>query len=108
MQDGKDAQALRVLRKLGSDLSRARRRRRMTQVSLAQRACASLSTIRRLERGEPQVPLVFLARVLSVFGELDALGRLMDAPQDEIGLLLADEQLPKRVRAKKQASTGAL
>lgn len=97
----------RAIRKLGSDLSLARRRRHISQASLAERIGVSLSTIRRMEKGDPRVPIHFFARALHVFGELPALERLLDTAKDDIGLTLMDEQLPKRVRAKRNPS-GAL
>jgi len=97
----------RALLKLGSDLSLARRRRHFSQASLAERMGASLSTVRRMEKGDARVPIHFFARALYVFGEIQALERLLDTANDEIGLLLMDEQLPQRVRRRPQDS-GAL
>jgi transcriptional regulator with XRE-family HTH domain len=85
----------------------ARRRRHISQTSLAERMGASLSTVRRLEKGDPRVPIHFIARALHVFGEIDALSDLLDTPRDDIGLVLMDEKLPQRVRSKKK-KTGAL
>lgn len=98
----------RAIRKLGSDLSLARRRRHITQASLAERMGASLSTVRRMEKGDVKVPIHFYARALHVFGEIRSLEHLLDTLNDEIGLTLMDEQLPKRVRSKSGGSTGAL
>jgi transcriptional regulator with XRE-family HTH domain len=100
----------RAIRKIGNDISLARRRRHISQESLAERTGASISTIRRLEKGDMRVPIHFLARVLHVFGEIDALANLLDTAQDEIGLTLMDEQLPKRIRkpSSKRNTTGAL
>lgn len=98
----------RALLKLGSDLSLARRRRHISQASLAERMGASLSTVRRMEKGDARVPIHFFARALHVFGELQALEHLLDTPNDEIGLALMDERLPKRVRAKSGTPSGAL
>ena len=98
----------RALLKLGSDLSLARRRRHISQASLAERRGASLSTVRRMETGDARVPIHFFARALHVFGELQALEHLLDTPKDEIGLALMDEQLPKRVRGKSGTPSGAL
>lgn len=100
----------RAIHKIGSDVSLARRRRHISQESLAERTGASISTIRRLENGDMRVPIHFLARVLHVFGEINALANLLDTAQDEIGLTLMDEQLPKRIRktTAKRNSTGAL
>ncbi len=98
----------RAIHKFGSDISLARRRRHISQASLAERMGASLSTVRRMEKGDFRVPIHFFARALHVFGETHALERLLDTPNDEIGLTLMDEQLPKRVRGKRVRPTGAL
>lgn len=100
----------RAILKLGHDLSLARRRRHISQASLAERIGASLSTIRRMEKGDVRVPLHFIARAMYLFGEIDALAKLMDTAQDDIGLTLMDQQLPQRIRrqTKKSGETGAL
>ncbi len=97
----------RAIRKLGQDISLARRRRHISQASLAERMGASLSTVRRMEKGDGRVPLHFYARALHVFGELPALEGLLDTASDDIGLALMDEQLPQRVRRRNRV-TGAL
>ena len=62
-----------------------------------------------MEQGDVRVPLHFIARTLHLFGELERLASLIDTAKDDIGLTLADEQLPKRVRGKTgQTPTGAL
>lgn len=96
----------RSISKLGSDLSRARRRRRLTRASLAERSDVSVSTLKRLEGGDGTVALENLARVLQVLGELDRLADLLDSGADELGIVLMDEQLPKRVRQRRRS--GAL
>ena len=98
----------RAIHKLGSDMSLARRRRHISQASLAERMGASLSTVRRMEKGDVRVPIHFFARALNVFGEVQALEHLLDTPNDEIGLTLMDERLPKRVRSKPGGASGAL
>jgi len=97
----------RAIRKLGADLSLARRRRHITQASLAERMGASLSTVRRMEQGDVRVPIHFYARALHVFGEIRALENLLDTANDDIGLTLMDAQLPQRVRHK-AGTSGAL
>lgn len=94
----------RTLKKLGGDINRGRRRRGLTQQALAERVGAGLSTIKRLEAGDPRMQLHVLARVLQVFGELDRLSELLDSAQDDVGLALMDEQLPRRVRTRKKTS----
>jgi len=97
----------RAIRKLGNDISLARRRRRISQASLAERMGASLSTVRRMEKGDVRVPIHFFARALHVFGEIQSLETLLDTAKDDIGLILMDERLPKRVRSK-AGTSGAL
>jgi transcriptional regulator with XRE-family HTH domain len=99
----------RAIEKLGRDISLARRRRYFSQQSLAERIGSSLATVRRLEKGDPRVPLHYVARALYVFGELERLNELLDTSADVIGLMLMNEQLPKRIRTRKQAKdSGAL
>ncbi|MBK9441043.1 MAG: helix-turn-helix transcriptional regulator [Comamonadaceae bacterium] len=99
----------RAISKLGRDLSLARRRRHITQASLAERIGASLATVRRLEKGDPRIPIHFMARTLQVFGELDRLNQLLDTGEDQIGLSLMDEQVSKRVRTRQtHDQSGAL
>lgn len=98
----------RAITKLGEDINRARRRRRMTQQSLAERIGASLTTVKRMESGDPRIPLHFLARTLYVFGEIERISQLLDSGQDEIGLNLMDDQLPKRIRTSRKSSANAL
>lgn len=99
----------RAIVKLAQDLSLARRRRRITQASMAERIGASLATLRRMEKGDPRIPLHFVARALHVFGEIERLNQLLDSSQDMIGLSLMDEKLPQRVRPRKAGpDAGAL
>jgi transcriptional regulator with XRE-family HTH domain len=99
--------AERAIQKLGSDISLARRRRHISQASLAERMGASLTTVRRMEKGDVRVPIHFFARALHVFGEIQALQNLLDTSRDDIGLTLMDAALPKRVRSK-SGTSGAL
>ncbi len=96
----------RAIAQLGEDVSRARRRRRLSRASLAERSGVSEATLKRLEKGDGSVALENFARALNVFGELDRLEKLLDSATDELGLLLMDEQLPKRIRQRR--SSGAL
>jgi transcriptional regulator with XRE-family HTH domain len=89
---------VRSLARLGEAVSQARRRRNLTQQDLAERIGASANTVRRMEAGHPGTALVHLARAMQVFGELEQLNQLLDTPQDTIGLVLMNEQLPQRVR----------
>lgn len=93
----------RALARLGEDLNRARRRRGLSQKDVAQRIGASVSTIKRIEAGDPKVQFHFIARVLHLFGELQRLTELLDASRDDIGLTLMDSQLPQRIHSVKKS-----
>ena len=88
----------RALASLGRDISTARRRRSMTVATLAERAFVGRNTITRVERGDPGVALGIYATVLFVLGFADRLETLADPATDQVGLTLAEEKLPKRVR----------
>ena len=89
----------RTLRKLGHDLSVARRTRRWTQQDLAQRMDTSVSTVRRMEDGYPGTALHTFLRALHVLGRLEDMVRTMSLDQDTLGLELTRQQLPQRVRS---------
>jgi transcriptional regulator with XRE-family HTH domain len=98
----------RTLRKLGLDIRDARRRRGLPAEIVAQRAFTSRPTLRRIEAGDHGVGIGIYAAVLQALGLLDGLGLLADASKDEVGLALASERLPKRVRLRRsrEASRG--
>jgi len=99
----------RALKKFGMDLSLSRRRRCFSQQSMAERIGISVSSLRRLEKGDPSLSWGTIARALYVLGKLDKLNELIDTANDSIGLVLMDEQLPRRIRKRKISSeTGAL
>jgi hypothetical protein len=93
----------RALANLGRDISIARRRRNMTIATMAERAFVGRNTITRVERGDPGVALGIYTTVLFVLGLADGLGALADPSTDQVGLTLAEAQLPKRVRARVEA-----
>jgi hypothetical protein len=90
----------RALEKLGSDLSVARRRRRLPMELVAERALITRKTLGRVEKGDPAVSLGIYATVLFVLGLSDRLSSLADPGQDAVGLSLEEEHLPKRISAK--------
>jgi DNA-binding XRE family transcriptional regulator len=90
--------ARKALIKLGQDLSAARRRRRIPVAMMAERAFISRKTLGRVERGDPGVSLGIYASVLFVLGMTEQLTQLADPKADTLGLMLEEEQLPKRIR----------
>ena len=92
--------AQRALRKLGEDMALARRRRRISTVSMAERLQISVATLRRMERGDPTVAVGTVAKALLVFNEVERLSGLLDTRDDALGLQLMDAQLPERIRKR--------
>lgn len=89
---------IRLLRKLGSDIRDARRRRRLPVAIVAERASISRTTLNKVEKGNQGVSLGIYATVLFVLGMADRLADLADPRHDAVGLELAEVQLPKRIR----------
>lgn len=100
-----DVLPLRVRRslvKLGVDIALARRKRSLTTQMMAERLGVSRSTYARVEKGDPTVALGAYAMALFVLGFGEALGDLVDPGDDDQGLLLDAERLPRRVRTRKR------
>lgn len=103
------APVARALKKLGSDLALARRRRRLTQASMAERIQTSVATLRRMEHGDERIAIGTIVQAFLVLGELDRINKLLDTAADDIGLTLMNQQLPRRVRKKRVTpESGAL
>src|ERR1700728_1739076 len=91
----------RSLTKFGGDIATARKKRGLTSVALAERMGVAKNTYLRAEKGDPGVGLGVYAMALFVLGFGDPLRSLIDVSRDDVGLLLDEERLPKRVRMKK-------
>ena len=71
---------IKSLRKVGKDISDARRRRRITIMLMAERAGVSRATIGKIEKGDSTTSIGGYASVLFVLGMTHRLSRLR-APQ---------------------------
>ncbi len=91
------AKVRRSLSKLGDDLSVARRKRRLTVAMMCERLGVSKSTWQRMENGDPTVSMGAYAQALFVLGFGVPLRAVADQRDDETGLLLDAERLPKRI-----------
>ena len=69
---------------------------------VAERAFISRLTLARVERGDPGVSMGIYATVLFVFGMADRIGELADPGKDPVGQGLEEEQLPRRIRSRRQ------
>ena len=90
----------RALKKLGSDICVARKRRRIPVALMAERAFITRPTLAKVEAGDPGVSLGIYATVLFVLGMTDRLAALVDPAHDPLGLSLEEERLPKRIRLR--------
>lgn len=92
----------RALVKLGADIRDARKRRRIPLRVMAERALISPTTLGKIERGDPGVAIGFYASVLFVLDLANRLGEIADVSTDAVGLALANQNLPERIRWPKQ------
>ena len=95
----------RALRKLGADISVARRRRKITTTLMAQRAFIDRRSLARVEKGDAGVSMAIYATVLFVLGMIDRLADFASTANDSIGQMLADESLTTRVYQPRRLAT---
>ena len=62
------------------------------------------ATLAKIEKGDAGVSLRHYAKVLFALGLLDNLAQVADAGRDELGLSLASEDLPRRIRVPRVSS----
>ena len=90
------------LAKLGGDLAVARRKRRISTVSMAERAFISRGPLYKVERGDPSVSMGIYATVPAILGLADGLGQLADRRNDPLGLDIEEDRLPKTVQPRRR------
>lgn len=83
---------------MGDHIRTWRQLQRLPQKVVAERAGISISTLRRIEQGDPGISLEALMRVARGLGQLDALASAIDPLHTDLGRLLAEQSLPRRVR----------
>lgn len=87
-----------ALRKLGRELSIARRKRGIAVADMTARLFVSKPTLRKLERGDPGVSLGTLATACFILQLHERLANLAAPGTDTIALSLDETKLPKRIR----------
>jgi transcriptional regulator with XRE-family HTH domain len=88
------------LQELGNRLRLARQRRQWTQKVLSGKTGVSEGTIKKIEAGNPRVPLGFWVQLLDVFALAEELDLLAQPENDRIGAAMEERPLRQRVRAK--------
>jgi len=91
-----------ALNKLGLDIAVARKKRRFSTVSMAERAFISRGTLYKVEKGDPTVSMGIYATVLSILGLAEGLGYVADRRNDSLGLDIEEEYLPKRISPRRK------
>jgi len=94
-----------ALRKLGSDIRDARRRRNITMALLAERAGINIITLSKIEKGSTSASIGGYASVLFSLGMIDRLRDIADASHDLTGQMLMNERLPQRVRKSRKGES---
>jgi transcriptional regulator with XRE-family HTH domain len=94
-----------ALSKLAQDIVIARKKRRISTVSMAERAFISRGTLYKLERGDPSVSMGIYATVLSILGLVDGLGAVADRRNDSLGLDIEEDRLPKKIQPGRSKRT---
>ena len=92
-----------ALKKLGADLKEARIKRRLTMALVEERAGITHVTLTKVERGDSSVSIGIYAKVIFVLGFIDNLNQLVEPDNDVVGKMYDRENLPKRVRYKKES-----
>ena len=88
------------LKTLGSNIKKARIKRRLTMKLLAERAEIKTDTLSKVEKGNATVSMGIYAKALFILGLAENLYELANPDNDEVGKILESENLPKRVRYK--------
>ena len=88
----------RSLKKFGSDLALARRKRGIATADMAERLFVSRDTLWRMERGDPTVSIGTLATAAFVLQLHERLANLAAPATDALALSLDERRLPKRIR----------
>lgn len=98
---------LAAIEKLGADLAVARLRRKESLASWAKRMGVSISTLQRVEAGDPTISLGIVASALWLMGRDGALGELAAPANDRGALELAVREAEELGRARARASQEA-
>jgi transcriptional regulator with XRE-family HTH domain len=89
------------LQLIGRNLQIARKRRHKTLQQAAEMMGTSLSSVRRMEVGDPAVRFETYLAALEVY-QLDDTLRFAEPEDDRIGLALEKQRLPQRIRVKQE------
>lgn len=86
-------------RNISESISSWRKLRGLTTQQLAEKANTSRGTISRLENGDPSVSFETVLNAAGALGIMDRIMEAFDPYETDYGRILADRELPKRVRS---------
>ena len=66
-------------------------------MDMAEKACTSIATYQRIEKGDGTATVF---RVLAILDRLESFDKILSPMEDRVGLALMQDNLPKRVRTK--------
>lgn len=92
--------------RIGEYISLARRKRGLTQMDMAEKACTSIATYQRIEKGDGTVAFATVCRVLMILDRLESFDSLLSPLEDRVGAAMMEDLLPKRVRRKPEEFEG--
>lgn len=88
------------MRELGERFRIARQRRQWTQKDLAAKAGISEGSIKKMEAGNPRVPLGFWLQLMDLFAIADEIEQLALPENDRVGTAMDDRPMRQRVRSR--------
>lgn len=90
-----------TLEKLGADIKDARLRRRIPMDLIAERAGITRPTLVKVENGDAGTSIGIYAKVLFILGLEKNLANIADIRNDTVGIMISNEELPQKARARK-------
>jgi transcriptional regulator with XRE-family HTH domain len=90
------------IKKLGQDIAVARKRRRISMKSMAERMMVSLETVQRLEKGDASVGIGIMVSALWVLGVYRRIGELVAPESDIRGMQEEIRRLPRDFRRSRK------
>lgn len=98
----------RFVKTLGNRISVARRKRRLKQSEMAERALMSESTYRRIEKGDSTVSVAALMRVLFILGGLNSFNEILLPINDRTGIRADGRQAPQANQGQGARTNGIM